>query len=46
MGMMKQYFEELNKYKKQYGEKVLLLWQCGFLTICIKGYKKQCLCRS
>ena len=29
MGMMKQYFEELNKYKKQYGEKVLLLWQCG-----------------
>ena len=29
MGMMKQYFKELDKYKKQYGEKVLLLWQCG-----------------
>lgn len=29
MAMMKQYFEELQKYKKQYGDKVILMWQCG-----------------
>ena len=29
MAMMKQYFKELKKYKKQYGEKVMLLMQVG-----------------
>ena len=40
--MLKQYFQELNKYKKQYGEKVLLLWQCGhfFEIYGLKDVKK------
>ena len=29
MGMIKKYFTELSNYKKQYGEKIILLWQCG-----------------
>jgi DNA mismatch repair protein MutS len=29
MTMIQQYFTELNKYKKKYGNKVILLWQCG-----------------
>lgn len=27
--MIKQYFDEFKKYKKKYGEKFILLWQCG-----------------
>ena len=27
--MIRSYFNELEKYKKKYGEKVILLWQCG-----------------
>ena len=29
MGMIKKYFTELYKYKEQYGENIMLLWQCG-----------------
>ena len=27
--MIKDYFENLKKYEKKYGEKTILLWQCG-----------------
>ncbi len=27
--MMKSYFDNLKKYEKRYGEKTILLWQCG-----------------
>ena len=29
MTMIKQYFEEDSKYTKKYGDKCILLWQCG-----------------
>ena len=27
--MIANYFKELNKYYEKYGEKTILLWQCG-----------------
>ena len=43
--MITQYFDEREKYKKKYGNKFILLWQCGgFYEVyglkCIKAKNK------
>jgi len=46
--MIKQYFTELERYKKHYGEKVILLWQCGsfFEVYALKNIKTGLLFKS
>ena len=40
--MIDEYFKHLDAYKKKYGERTLLLWQCEvFLKYMVEKMKKQ-----